>query len=529
MKSHAIKLLAALSVGVLAISGCSGSSDQENDSFSISENVLDSLLPANTQLSMVELNLLFAPIVEFTKSGGLKYVQAKSITSNDDNTVWTLQFRKGWTFHNGEPVTAQSYVDGWNLTAYGPNAYVNSGQLSNIKGYGELNPKSGKPKTKKLSGLEVKDKYTLQVKLSEPDSQFPYKLSSGNPGFFPMPKAGLKHVDGFKTKPIGDGPYKMDGTAKLNSEVKLTAYNDYKGPKARTKNIDVKIYTDDSTAYTDAQAGNLDIALVSQGKFPQVKSDFQDRRVTVDAPAVEYLGFPLFDKRFKNIDLRHAISMAINRKAINKKIFNGIYEPADSLFAPTLKGGSTHSCGEYCTFNPAKAKKLLAKAGGWHGKMTIPFPGGAGYDDLFNAIANQLHENLGIAKVSATPSTGFPDFLKNLTDKKYTDGPFRGKWGAPYPSAQTFISDLFTPHGAGHNSTYYSSDAVTKLLNKANSAATPAKAVAGYRAAEKSAMSDFPVAPLFWERFVFATSDKVTNVKPTPGTIGLQLAQVEVK
>lgn len=529
MKSHTIKFLAAISVGAIALSGCSNSGSDTSDSFSVSENVLDSLLPANTQLSMVELNLLFAPIVEFTKSGGIKYVQAQSISSNKDSTVWTIKFRKGWTFHNGEPVTAQSYADAWNLTAYGPNAYVNSGQLSNIKGYANLNPKSGKPKTKKMSGLKVVDRHTLRVSLSTPDSQFPYKLSSGSPGFFPMPKAGLKDIDSFKTKPIGDGPYKMDGAAKLNSEVKLTAYDDYQGAKAQTKNIDVKIYTDDSTAYTDAQAGNLDIALVSQGKFPQVKSDFHDNRVTVDAPAVEYLGFPLFDKRFKNIDLRRAISMAINREAINNKIFAGIYEPADSMFAPTLRGGSTHSCGEYCTFNPTKAKKLLAKAGGWHGKMTIPFPGGAGYDDLFNAIANQLHENLGIKSVSAEPSTGFPDFLKNLTDKKYTNGPFRGKWGAPYPSAQTFISDLFTPHGAGYNSTYYSSDAVTKLLNRANAAGTPAKAVAGYRDAEKSAMSDFPVAPLFWERFVFATSDHVTNVKPTPGTIGLQLAKVKVQ
>lgn len=41
----------------------------------------------------------------------------ESITS-DDQTVWTIKLKPGWTFHNGEPVTAQSFEDAWNAGAY---------------------------------------------------------------------------------------------------------------------------------------------------------------------------------------------------------------------------------------------------------------------------------------------------------------------------------------------------------------------------------------------------------------------------
>ena len=50
--------------------------------------------------------------------------QAESIDVSDDGLVYTIVIKSGWTFHNGEPVTAKSYADAWNYTAYGPNAYI---------------------------------------------------------------------------------------------------------------------------------------------------------------------------------------------------------------------------------------------------------------------------------------------------------------------------------------------------------------------------------------------------------------------
>jgi peptide/nickel transport system substrate-binding protein/oligopeptide transport system substrate-binding protein len=485
-------------------------------------------VPGNTALSFSELGVLFAPIVSFNDDGSVKYVQAQSITGNNDATVWTIKFRQGWTFHNGEPVTAQSYADGWNLTAYGPNAYVSAGELANIQGYDAVHPAKGDPTAKTLSGLKVVDKYTLQVTLTKSDSQFPMELSAGDTAFYPMPQAGLKDLASFKTNPIGDGPYQMDGAAKLNQQVTVKRYPDYQGDnKGHVEKIVFKMYTNPDTAYTDALAGNLDSALVPQDKFPQIKKDFGDRVVQLSGASIEFLGFPLWDKRYQNQQLREAISLAIDRKTINEKIFGGWYEPADSLFSTSMRGGSTHAC-QYCSYDPAKAKQLFQQAGGFSGTMTITYPGGAGYDQAFQAVANSIRQVLGV-DVVAKPTVGFSDFFSDLQAKK-VDGPYRGKWGSVYPSPADTLHQLFTPDGAYNYSVgNYSDDDVTALIAKGDAAPSLDDAIGFYQDAEKQIEADFPVAPTFYETFPVVYSQRVANVHGRAGQIDTAFEDVTLK
>lgn len=105
----------------------------------IAELEPDYLIPGNAQLAYDEMHALFAPLTKVNDKGKLVMVQAQSVTSNDEKT-WTIKIKPGWTFDNGEPVTAQSYVDAINATAYAPNAWGNNGELNEIAGYSELNP-----------------------------------------------------------------------------------------------------------------------------------------------------------------------------------------------------------------------------------------------------------------------------------------------------------------------------------------------------------------------------------------------------
>lgn len=522
-----------LALAVTTIAACSTSSgpagggSSSTGSFSAGDGDLDTLLPSNTQLAFSEDGVLWAPIVSFNANGSIKYIQAKSIVGSKGDTVWTITFRSGWTFHNGEPVTAQSYANAWNFAAYGPNAQSNDFELAGIEGYAALNPKTGKPAVKTLSGLKVTGKETLQVTLSQADSQFPLELSQT--AFYPLPNAGIKNPNSFKTDPIGDGPYEMAGAAQLNQFVKLKAFPKYQGAnKAHIANLTFKLYSSADTEYTDVQAGSLDLALAPQDKFPELKTDFPGRVVYATGASIEYLAFPLFDKRFQNVKLREAISLALNRNAINKAIFGGVYEPADSLFAPAMTGGSTHSC-QFCTFDPTKAKQLLKEAGGWSGPMVIAYPGGAGYDQAFQAVANQIRQNLGI-NASAQPSTNFSDFFSNMTAKKYTQGPFRGKWGSSYPSPSNTLESLFLPGATFNDSVgFYTNPAVTSLINAANAAPTLSASITDYQKAERTIMADFPVIPTFWERFPIVYSSRLKNVQVRPDEIDTDFEGIELK
>ncbi|MGW4032989.1 peptide ABC transporter substrate-binding protein [Streptomyces sp. NPDC004838] len=512
---------------VLTLAGCSGGSDGEDGAagsggFSVAVGEPDHLTPGRTTIGYDQVRVLFAPLVGVDAKGKISYVQAESVTSPDARH-WTIKLRPGWKFHNGEPVTAQSYADAWNATAYGPNGWAGNGQLAGIEGYAALNPAKGKPSVKTLSGVKAVDATTLEVTLSSPDSQFPLRLTPSQTGFYPLPKAAFTDLEAFDRKPIGNGPYQMDSAWKPDGGATVTAYGAYQGPKPKSSAITFKSYTDLNTAYTDALAGNTDVIGVPISKFGQAKADFGDRLHTYEAPSLEFIALPLFGDRFKDVRLRKALSMAIDRSAVNKAIYGGLYTPATSLTPPSEVGAQTGLC-DACAFDPAAAKKLFDEAGGWSGELTITYPGGLGLDELYKAIANQLRQNLGISQVRAVPTADWAEFSEKVIGKKIT-GLSHARWGALYPSMQNTLYGIFTESG-GCMCSSYSDEGVDKLLSQADAATDPAMANRLYNDAQKAILADFPVIPLFYGSYVYASTERVSDVTVGPADVDLTRVSV---
>lgn len=83
---------------------------------------------------------LFTGLLQFDANTGEPYMaNAESITSEDGGKTWTVVLRPGWTFHNGEPVTAASYVDAWSFGARSALGFQNNGFYKRFVGYDELN------------------------------------------------------------------------------------------------------------------------------------------------------------------------------------------------------------------------------------------------------------------------------------------------------------------------------------------------------------------------------------------------------
>jgi oligopeptide transport system substrate-binding protein len=525
VKSPALALLGAATAVVLALSACSagGSSSNSADgsdasgSFVFATGEPDHLTPGRQLVAFDQVISLFSPLVSLDDDNKITYVQAESVTS-DDATHWTITLRKGWTFHNGEPVTAQSYVDAWNYTAYGPNAWENSGQLASIVGYKDLNPTEGTPATKEMSGLKVVDDTTFTVDLLGPDSQFPLQLSSGQTGFYPMPKAAYDDLDAYDKQPIGNGPFEMTAPWKANSEFTVKAYKDYKGTAPTVGEVTFRSYTDTTTAYTDVLAGNADVAFVPPAKMTSAKADFGDHLYAFPAPGVDYLGFPLWDPRYSNTKVRQAISMAIDREAVNKAIYGGIYEPATSLTSPNMAGTPEDACGKFCTFDPKAAKSLLAEAGGFSGTMELVYPGGLGLDSLYEAYANQIRQNLGISDVVAKPSTDWASYYSTLVDSTVA-GPHFGHWGALYASQQNTLRSLFTKAGGCYLCTNYSNPDVDTLLAQADAAPTLDESYKLYAKVQDVVLADFPTVPTFSDKYPYVTSSKIAELPSRSGSV----------
>lgn len=522
MKQPGIALLAAASALVLALTGCSASSTGErasgNGTLVFATGEPDHLTPGRQTVAFDQVRSIFAPLVALDDKNDVTYVQAKSVTS-DDAQHWTITLRDGWTFQNGEPVTAKSYVDAWNHTAYGPNAWENSGQLAGIQGYGDLNPaEGGTPTAETMSGLAVVDDLTFTVALTAPDSQFPLQLGPGQTAFYPMPESAYTDLDAYDRKPVGNGPFEMTSAWKDNQEFTVEAYKDYAGAAPKVHAVTFRSYTDQATGYTDVLAGNADIIMLPTNKMTSASADFGDRLHSFQAPGVDFIGFPPADARYQNPDVRKAISMAIDRDAVNKAIYGGLYQPATALTAPSMAGTPEDACGDSCTFDPTAAKTLLAKAGGFSGSMELVFPGGIGLDSLYEAYANQIRQNLGIADVTAKPSTDWAEYYDSLVAGT-VQGPHFGHWGALYASQQNTLRALFTPTGNCQICTGYSNPAVDALLHQADAAATLDDSYALYAEAQKVILADFPTVPTFSNTYSYVTSDRVKDLPAVSGTV----------
>ncbi|MQY09648.1 peptide ABC transporter substrate-binding protein [Actinomadura macrotermitis] len=522
-------LTAIMLTVVTAAAACGGDGARSGDgTFVVGHAEPDHLVPGNTTSSYAfdVLSGLFENLVGLTKDGKTVNQAAASVTSTDQK-VWTIKIRPGQRFHNGEPVTATSFVDAWNNAAYGPNAYEANDYFSHFLGYADLNPEDGKtkPKTDKLSGLQAVDESTLKVTLSAPFSQFPLLLTY--PAFAPMPKAAFTDLKAYENHPIGNGPYQMSGDWQRNGAIKLVPFAGYTGTrKPRNKGVTWKSYSNADTTYTDLRAGRIDIMqTIPAAKVPEAKRILGDRFLTRQMGTTDYLGFPLFTGRFNSPDLRRAISMAIDRQGINKAVYNGDYIPADSLLPAVIPGHRPNACGEACTYDPAKAKQLFDKAGGFKGTLELYFSSAQPtYAQWMQIVANSLKQNLGITDIQFRQIPA-ADYFSTLS-KKAEKGPYRQNWEADYPSAQNYLENMW---GGAGNKMGWKSKEFDDLIAKGNQAGSEQEALRFYNQAEDVALREMPQIPLWTWAGQGGRSKRVDNVTITAYSNGLLAHEVTVK
>ncbi|MGH3727805.1 MAG: peptide ABC transporter substrate-binding protein [Micromonosporaceae bacterium] len=512
---------AAVALLASACGGGGGAGDSaEGGELKVELHEPEHLIPANTNETQggTVLQNLYTGLIDYDDDGKPVNEVAESIESSDQK-VWTIKVKKGWTFHNGEPVNADSFINAWNFAAYGPNANGNSYFFDRIEGYADMQsvdpdedgPKEAPdPKTDKLAGLKKVDDYTFEVTLAEPFSNF--SLALGYTAFYPMAKECLEDVKACEQSPIGNGPFKMDGKWEHKREIKLVKNNKYKGTKPKIDKLTFKIYKDDLAGYAGLQAGEVDMQLtVPVDKVEAARGAFGERLIEEPTSSFTYLGFPLKVSAFKDKKIRQAISLAIDRETIIKEIFSDRFTVAKSLVSPVVPGSRDDAC-QYCEYDVDKAKALLKEAGGWPKgkKMEIWFNAGASHDAWTEAIGHQLKENLGI-DFALKGDLEFAEYLEVADANKFT-GMFRLGWVMDYPSPENYLKPLHGTQGSSNN-TGYSNPAFDKLIAEGDQAASLEEGIEKYQAAEDLALEDLPVVPLWFGRSALAYNDNVDNVE----------------
>lgn len=518
-------------VVALAATACGGGSGDGNKGkgggvfrLGITEPV--AIDPANAQESegMLVAHNLFTGLYKVKANGELVPALAESATTSDDGKTWTFKIKAGTKFSNGEPVDAEAFVRGWTRVASKATASDVSYHLAGIQGYADLNG----GKTEKFAGVTAADANTLKVVLTEADFEFDKKTV--HPVFSPVPKvAGAGDNKKYNDAPIGNGPFKMEGSWEHNKKIVLVRNDDYGLTKAKLDKVELSILNPANSAnleYQGFQSGQFDWARMPTPQLPVAKAKYAPKNqwVEADTSGINYLVSFNHNAPLNSVDARKAISYAIDREAIAKGVFQGMMKPATSVlppsFADVYQDGVCTTCVKQ---DKAKAKELAAKAGLKPGTtINFGYNTGAGHEEWVQAIAQQLKDVLGLnVKLDGKP---FKEALATQQEKS-ANGLWRSAWGADYPTADNFLYPLLstgsinpepgTGKALGDNRGRYSNPKFDDLLKRARATKDDAARAKLYQEAEKLAIdTEQGLIPL-WKRsqYRLANTTKFDNVQ----------------
>jgi peptide/nickel transport system substrate-binding protein len=281
-------------------------------------------------------------------SGDLKLVPvlAESWKPNRDASEWTFTLKRGVTFNDGSPMTADDVVFTFD---HHSDPKVGSNALSAFSG---VLSKGGTTKV---------DDHTVKFTLDAPNGNFPYIVSSDNYNAVILPRTYKGKFD--KTFP-GTGPWIIEKyTPKAGATfIRNPKYWD-KDRAALPDRAEFTFYTDEQPQIVALQGGQVDVV----GQF-----SVQGGRALLSDPNVKVINLrssacrevhmrvdmdPLKDKR-----VRQALALSLDRKGIIEGLFQGKADPGnDNWFAPVF--GSTDPSVPQREKDIATAKQLLADAG----------------------------------------------------------------------------------------------------------------------------------------------------------------------
>jgi oligopeptide transport system substrate-binding protein len=456
---------------------------------------------------------------------------AEKWESNDSATVFTFHLRKGIFYHNdpcfkdgkGREVTAIDFKYCFDKLCeanptnqgywvfkdkvQGANAYYNSTVAKN-------------PLKEGVSGVNVIDEYTLQIKLQYPIAGFLNLLATPYTSVFPKEAVDKYGLD-MRTKCVGTGPFfvkdLVEGEAIiLSRNESYWDIDQYGNPLPYLDAIKVTFIKEKKSEMLEFKKGNLDMVyqlpfeMINDiiGDLDKAKSGYNQFQLQVTpSMSIQYYGFQHQSELFSNKYLRQAFNYSIDRQKIVDFTLQGEGIPANfGIVPPSLKDYDAKKVKGY-DFNPELAKKLMIKAGYPNGrglsKITLQLnSGGSRNTQIAEVIQKMLKEVINVE--IELNIMALPQHLENLETGKTLF--WRTAWVADYPDPENFLNLLYGGHiptklsdKSYINSVRYKSAKFDSLFSKALRESSREKRYDLFRQADQVAMDDAAIIPLYYD------------------------------
>ena len=424
---------------------------------------------------------VFEPLLLIDENNEVIPGQAESYTVSDDGLVWTFTMRDGLKWSDGSDLTAKDFEYSFKrLAAPDTAAPYAETVVGMIDGYEDAigNPDADgnmttEPDFDALNVVASEDGKTLTVTLSYPCAYFD-KLAAFA-AMSPVQQATVEaNGDAWCTAAetfVSNGPYMI--TEWTPSErIVLSKNPNYVGgwdsSKIVSDTITLLLLEDSSAAYAAYNSGEAQLIKdVPTDEIPSLTKAEDGGDFYVDTIlGTYYLSLNDQKEPFNDVNVRKALSLAIDRDYVANTIMQGTYTPAYNLVGPGIvdetgmfydnaNGGKTYISDDY-EANLEAAKQALADAGYPNGEgfPVIEYStNDAGYHTPVAEYLQQAWGELGITvNINKVEWASFTP-LRRAGDYDAS----RNGWVMDYNDPSNML-ELFTTNNGNNDGKYSSAD-----------------------------------------------------------------------
>ncbi len=254
-------------------------------------------------------------IINDLETQDIEYKMATDFVTADGGATFTLTLRPDLVFTDGTPLDAAAVKYNWERLrdpALGSTAIRVAGQIA---------------------GVEVVDPVTVSIALVSPNPHFPHSMLTTALNWIASPAALEQGRQAFDDNPVGAGPFALVDWVRQGA-IELEKNPDYwDAPKPYLDTLRITTVADTNQRFNAVSTGNADLS--SEASWATLDKAEQAGVATELVPTGGGQIMVMNSARapFDDVRARRAVSLALDRDALNSVVYNGVGEITEYLFA----------------------------------------------------------------------------------------------------------------------------------------------------------------------------------------------------
>lgn len=453
---------------------------------------------------------------------------AESYELSEDGLTYTFHLRDDAKWSNGVEVTAADFVFGWQRAVDPKNACEYSYMMSDIGQVKNAAEIIAGEKDKSELGVTALDDTTLQVELNVPVSYFLSLMYF--PTFYPVNEEFYNTcADTFASSPettLANGAFVLDSyePAATTIHLRKNPYY-YDADKIALSGLHYQVIQDSQQALMSYQTGALDTTLINGEQVDQVKDD--PEFLSIGAGYLWYIAPNIGNvPELANLNIRLALTMAINREAITNDVLKDGSKPTYTAVPPQFATGPDGSdfaadqtqFADVCSYDAAKAADYWAKGLEELGITELSLDMVVDADDAPQKVAQVIKEQWETTLPGFTVNLVIEPKKQRLQDMQ--EGTFEiglTRWGPDYADPMTYLGMWVT--GNSNNYGFWSNAEFDAMIDECTTGDLCTDAEGRWARlydAEKLVMDNAVIFPLYTQCNAEMLSSKVTGVEYHP-------------